>query len=193
MKKYILFLIIIHSISACGNKNNVENDENKEDSLNEKNVSQDEINTTQNSEITTYFLIRHAEKMRDNPKEEDPNLSPKGFERAKKWVAYFENTKINKLYVTKYVRTQQTVEPLAEQKSLEMTIYNPNDFDLKTFLAETKGENIVIAGHSNTIPEFVNSLIGEEKFQDMADNDNSTLFVVTINGSDKKVETITVN
>ena len=52
---------------------------------------------------------------------------------------------------------------------------------------------MLIVGHSNTIPQLVNKLIGEEKFEDMDDSDNSTLFKVTISGNDKKVETNTVD
>ena len=51
---------------------------------------------------------------------------------------------------------------------------------------------MLIAGHSNTTPQLVNQLIGEDRFEDMDDSDNSTLFKVTIDGPDKKVETIIV-
>jgi phosphohistidine phosphatase SixA len=112
--------------------------------------------------------------------------------RAKRWAAYFEPIKIDQIYVTKYVRTKQTVSLIAQQKQVSPTRYDPNTVYSDEFLKQTNNKTVLIAGHSNTIPQFVNQLIGEEKFEDMDDSDNSTLFKVTINGNDKKVETITV-
>ena len=84
------------------------------------------------------------------------------------------------------------IEYVFQQKQVSPTRYDPNTIYSDEFLKETNGKNVLIVGHSNTIPKLVNKLIGEEKFEDMDDADNSTLFKVTLNGADKKVETITV-
>ena len=34
---------------------------------------------------TTYFLIRHAEKVRENPADKNPDLNERGFIRAENW------------------------------------------------------------------------------------------------------------
>jgi phosphohistidine phosphatase SixA len=112
--------------------------------------------------------------------------------RAKRWATYFEPIKIDAIYITQYIRTKQTISLIAQQKQISPKRYDPNTVYSKAFLKETNGKTVLIAGHSNTTPQLVNKLIGEEKFKEMDDSDNSTLFKVTINGNDKKVETITV-
>jgi len=113
--------------------------------------------------------------------------------RAKGWATYFEPMRIDEIYVTDFKRTKQTASMIEKQKMISPEHYEPNTLYSKNFLKKTNGKNILIVGHSNTIPQLANKLIGEEKFGDMDDNDNATLFKVTLNGNDKKVETITVD
>ncbi|MBT8290569.1 MAG: histidine phosphatase family protein, partial [Muriicola sp.] len=40
------------------------------------------------------------------------------------------------------------------------------------------GNNVLVVGHSNTTPDFVNKMIGEEKYPPMDDSDNGSLFIV---------------
>ena len=48
--------------------------------------------------------------------------------------------------------------------------------------------SILVVGHSNTTPELVNLIIGENKFEKMNDNDNSSLFVIRELAGDVTVE-----
>jgi hypothetical protein len=43
--------------------------------------------------------------------------------------------------------------------------------DLESLLTKHAGGTVVIAGHSNTIPEIANALVGEKKFEQFADDD----------------------
>ena len=140
----------------------------------------------------TYYLIRHAEKDRTNPKDPNPSLNIDGLKRAERWATYFEHFQIDQIYITKYIRTKQTISMIAQQKMINPILYDPHNIQLDDFLKETNGKIILIAGHNNTTPQLVNMLLGKDEFKDMDDNDNSTLFKVTIKGKDKKVETITV-
>jgi broad specificity phosphatase PhoE len=54
------------------------------------------------------------------------------------------------------------------------------------FAAATKGKTILIVGHSNTTPVFANKILGESKYKNMNDDDNASLYIVTIVGSKKK-------
>lgn len=186
MKHYML-LLLLPLFTFCGNPN----EEKKETSKEEKTTETPATISHQNQHAT-YYLIRHAEKVRTNPNDPDPSLDIKGMMRAKRWAAYFEPIKIDQVYVTKYIRTKQTASLIAQQKQISPKHYDPNTIYSDEFLNQTNGKSVLIVGHSNTIPQLVNQLIGEEKFKDMDDTDNSTLFKVTINGNDKKVETITV-
>ncbi|AFL82633.1 phosphohistidine phosphatase SixA [Aequorivita sublithincola DSM 14238] len=183
MKHFILALTLLPLFTFCGQQK-----EKEEENKTAETVS--EIPTVNYS--ATYYLIRHAEKVRTNPKDSDPSLDIKGMMRAKRWATYFEPIKIDAIYITRYIRTKQTISLIAQQKAVSPKQYDPNAIYSDEFLKETNGQSVLIVGHSNTIPQLVNNLIGEEKFTDMDDSDNSTLFKVTINGNDKKVETITV-
>ena len=45
-----------------------------------------------------------------------------------------------------------------------------------------------MVGHSNTTPELVNRMIGEERFGNMEEDDNGSLFVVTRIGTKTTVQ-----
>ncbi len=186
MKHYMLILLL-PLFTFCGNQK----EENKE-TVNEEKTAETPAVISHENQHATYYLIRHAEKVRIDPNDPDPSLDIKGMMRAKRWAAYFEPIKIDQVYVTKYIRTKQTASLIAQQKQISPKHYDPNTIYSDEFLNQTNGKSVLIVGHSNTIPQLVNQLIGEEKFKDMDDSDNSTLFKVTINGNDKKVETITV-
>ena len=141
----------------------------------------------------TYYLIRHAEKDRTDPNDENPSLNIDGLKRAGRWAAYFEPIQIDQIYMTDYIRTKQTISMIAQQKNITPKLYDPHNINLEEFLKETNGKTVLIVGHSNTIPKLVNTLIGKEEYPEMDDSDNSTLFKVTINGNNKKVETSKVD
>jgi len=136
-------------------------------------------------EMTTYYLIRHAEKDRTNKANRDPSLNKKGQERVKIWTNYFENIDLDAVYSTEYKRTMQTAKTIAENKSLEIQNYDPLKMYDAVFQKETKEKKVLIVGHSNTTPSFVNKILGEKKYKNMNDRDNSTLYIVTIKGDEK--------
>ncbi len=182
MKRYIYLLILLPIFTFCKQTNDTELIHNNDKVDNRRSVEQK----------TTYYLIRHAEKDRTNPKNEDPNLNSAGLKRAERWATYFEDYQIDQIYTTKYLRNKETIANTALQKNIEPTVYDPHNIEIERFLKETQGKNVLIVGHSNTIPTLVNTLIGREEYKDMDDNDNSTLFKVSIKGEDTIAETITV-
>ena len=146
------------------------------------------ISCTQ-EKTTTYYLIRHAEKDRTDKANRNPNLNETGLKRAAKWAEYFKNIDLEAVYSTKYNRTQQTATPTAKSKNLEIINYNPSKMYDSIFQLNTKGKTVLVVGHSNTTPVFANKILGEKKYEWMKDNDNSSLFIVTIY-NDKKTSKI---
>ncbi len=142
---------------------------------------------------STYYLIRHAEKDRNDTTDTNPPLSHIGNLRAKYWVQYFDSIPLNEIYSTNYTRTQQTVLPTATSKNIAVQSYEPKSLITADFLAKTRGQFVLISGHSNTAPRMVNQLMGAELFPDMNDNDNSSLYVVRFLDSIPSVEVRTVN
>lgn len=133
---------------------------------------------------TTYFLIRHAEKVRENPTDKNPDLNERGFQRAENWEKVLQHISFDAIYSTDYKRTLKTVAPIAKKLNLEPIVYNPSKVDFELFQLENTGKNVLIVGHSNTIPQFVNGLIKQQKYQEMEDDEFSHLYIVTVKGKE---------
>jgi 2,3-bisphosphoglycerate-dependent phosphoglycerate mutase len=142
--------------------------------------------------VSTYYLIRHAEKSAEAPgtmaaagslnsANPDPELSPEGVVRAQRWAQIFQNIRFDAVYSTNYIRTKTTALPTAKANNLDVLVYDPKNFDYDKFKTETKGKTVLIVGHSNTIPGFTNKLIGADKYPNMADSTYGNLYIVQIN------------
>jgi broad specificity phosphatase PhoE len=139
-------------------------------------------------EVTTYYFIRHAEKLRVDKTDRNPNLSLKGFKRAEAWKEVFSNISFDAIYSTDYTRTRLTAKPTADSKNLPILIYNPRDMYSKTFQNQTEGKTILVVGHSNTTNVFANKVLGFDKYEEIKDNNNSNLYIVTImNGNSSSI------
>ena len=132
---------------------------------------------------STFYLIRHAEKIRVDKSESNPDLNKKGLLRAEGWKNYFLDKGVSKIYSTNYKRTFNTVKPFANEKNIEIIFYSPSDIEYDEFVKSNIGETTLVVGHSDTIPGFVNELIENEYYQQIDDLNNSNLYVVSICGS----------
>lgn len=142
------------------------------------------------SRFTTYYFIRHAEKNRTDPDNDDPHLTQQGLLRAAKWSLILSEVKFDAIYSTDYNRTKETAMPLAETNGLEITLYDPMENDMKSFVEATAGKTVMVVGHSNTTPDFVNKLVGRGTYQQMDDDDNGSLYIVHIAGNGEKSATL---
>lgn len=132
----------------------------------------------QDQKITTFILVRHAEKASDA---KDPELSQAGVERAQRLAALLKSSSVSSVYSTKYKRTQNTVAPTAKEKSLTISNYETMTAEaLQKIVKENEGGTILIAGHSNTIPPIANTLLGKTEFQNFADSEYGTILVVAV-------------
>ncbi|QBA64356.1 SixA phosphatase family protein [Muriicola soli] len=135
-------------------------------------------NTEIGPEVTTYYFIRHAEKDRTDPENRDPELNQKGLGRAMHWAEILNDANITAIYTTDYRRTTMTAAPAEVKYDLIRQYYDPSMIDVAAFKADNLGKNVLVVGHSNTTPDFVNKMIGEEKYPPMDDSDNGSLFIV---------------
>lgn len=131
-------------------------------------------NTTPKN-ATTLFLIRHAEKLDDT---KNTDLSPEGFERAEYWKKYFENIQIDAFYSSGFQRARRTCQPMAISRDKDITIYKNHLMDLKNLISENKGKTVLIVGHSNRIPTFVNKLLGEERYPEILEPEFGNLYII---------------
>jgi phosphohistidine phosphatase SixA len=127
---------------------------------------------------TTVLLVRHAEPAAQAT---DPPLSDVGQARAQTLVHVAGDAGVAAIYATQYVRTQQTVQPLAQHLGLPIHVVAANDVQglANEVRSDHAGEVVVIAGHSNTVPEIIVELGGDPVFA-IAGDEYDNLFVVTI-------------
>ncbi len=144
-------------------------------------------------ETTIYYLIRHAEKDRSDKTNKNPNLNKVGEKRAKNWSKVFEEIDFNIIYSTDYNRTIETAGPTANSKQLEIKFYDPRLLYDEKFIQATSGKTVLIVGHSNTTPDFVNAILGEIKYEDIDDKDNGRLYIVTISEGNKTDQVLNIN
>jgi len=144
-------------------------------------------------DCTEIYLIRHAEKDRSDIKNRNPELNDLGKKRALKWVQVFKNIELDKIYSTNYNRTTQTVTPISEKNNIDISIYSPSKINYKNFISNNIGSKVLVVGHSNTIPFFVNGLINNEFYQQIDDLNNSNLYVVTICGNNISHKLLYIN
>ena len=145
------------------------------------------------NDCSTFYLIRHAEKVRTNKSDRDPALNEKGILRALNWKEYFLDKDITKIYSTNYKRTLETVKPFQEAIGLATILYSPSSIDYKDFISSNKGEIVLVVGHSNTIPNFVNELINDQVYAQIDDLNNSNLYIVNLCDSSVSHRLIKVN
>ncbi|MBK5210347.1 MAG: histidine phosphatase family protein [Flavobacteriaceae bacterium] len=122
-------------------------------------------------------------KVRENSADDNPDLNERGYLRAENWEKILQHILFDAIYSTDYGRTLKTVEPIAKKFNLEPIIYNPSKVNFELFQTENKGKNVLIVGHSNTTPQFVNALIKQQKYPEMDDTEFSHLYIITINGN----------
>ena len=133
-------------------------------------------------ECSSFYLFRHAEKLRIDKTERNPKLNEKGIVRAEKWKEVLKNINLYKIYSTNYNRTIETANPTSKSQNIDITIYSPSNIDYKNFKEVNKGGKVLIVGHSNTIPNFVNGLIEKDFYDQIDDLNNSNFYIVNICG-----------
>lgn len=143
------------------------------------NHNKESMGQEENRELTTYYFIRHAEKDTTDPDNRDPELAEEGMARAKKWAEVFKEVDFDVIYSSDYKRTRTTAEAVAKSQQKEVTIYNASRLNDEDFQKNTKGKTVLIVGHSDTNPKFVNYILEEDRYTDIEDTESGSLFIVT--------------
>jgi broad specificity phosphatase PhoE len=134
----------------------------------------------------SYYIVRHAEKEAAGPNMSgDVPLTTEGKDRALKLMDLLEDKKLVAVYSTNTIRTKSTAQPTADYFHLPVKVYGPGPDS--AFIAELRKyeANVLVVGHSNTVDDIVNGLLGKNKLKDLDDSEYNRLFVVRVRG--KKV------
>lgn len=132
---------------------------------------------------TTYYLIRHAEKERSEHHIKNPHLTKSGKQRAENWSELFDSVDFDAIYSTNYHRTIETATPTSLKKSINIRFYDPFELYSESFKEATRHKTVLIVGHSNTTPAFVNRILKKDKYSDIDDRVNGNLYILTIHGA----------
>lgn len=130
---------------------------------------------------TIVFLLRHAE----DEVGIDPSLTETGRERAAHLAETFSQVTIDHLVVSDLKRTQETLAPLAEQKSMDTTVTSSSfgGSEAVDFVRGLPAGSVaVIAHHSFTIPSILRNLgaVPEGGFVGVSGHDQ--LWILLFNG-----------
>jgi phosphohistidine phosphatase SixA len=129
------------------------------------------------------FLVRHAERADAGMAAAkmagaDPDLSGAGVARANSLAAMLKDARIRTVITTEFKRTKQTGEPVATAAGVSLTVVDSKDVAGLLKQVRSSTGNVLVVGHSNTLPEILKGLgvtepitIGEDEFD--------SLFVVT--------------
>lgn len=133
----------------------------------------------QDKAITTFILVRHAEKVADGSK--DPELTEQGKARALRLADMLQRQSVGAIYSTGFKRTTNTVNPLALKFNLPVQQYEAfKESEILKMLELYRGKTIVVVGHSNNIPWIANLLLGKKEFEDYDDGYYENILIVNV-------------
>jgi phosphohistidine phosphatase SixA len=111
---------------------------------------------------TVVFIVRHAET--EVGADPDPSLSVDGRERAARLARMLSQAQpvrgVDAIFASEFRRTHQTVMPLSETLALPVNLVPSatwNDL-AKRITREHRGEYVLVAGSTNTVPQLVKAL-----------------------------------
>jgi 2,3-bisphosphoglycerate-dependent phosphoglycerate mutase len=111
-------------------------------------------------------------------------LSAEGEQRAQTLKTFLQNKSFAAIFSTPYIRTQSTAKPLSEAEGIAVQLYSPRD-TVDKFIDRVKSitnKDVLIVGHSNTVDDLVNKLMGQSLLTDLPETEYDNLFMVKRKG-----------
>jgi broad specificity phosphatase PhoE len=128
---------------------------------------------------TTFILVRHAETTGSGT---NPNLSAAGMARADELARIMGSLSLDAVYSTNFNRTMQTASPVAADQGLTIQSYSGSNLNATAdeILGNYPAGKILMVGHSNTTPDFINVLTGTNDYPQLPETEYDNLFIVTV-------------
>ncbi len=133
---------------------------------------------------TTVIVVRYAET--GDPATGNPGLSAAGRERAYELARVLADIDVeaglDAVVATQYRRSQETVDALSRAADASVKLWDASDFvGLAEYLiTEHKGEVVLVATASETIPLLIAELHGSQSMPEIADNEHDNIYIVSI-------------
>jgi len=127
-------------------------------------------------QATTIYIVRHAEKVDESI---DSPLSTDGQERAKELAHVLGEAGIDAIFVSDFVRTQQTAAPLAEALGLTPQKYHWKNSRgvAEAILKDHAGHRVLVVGHSQKVDNIASAL-GANGLSNLDNENYDRLFVI---------------
>jgi phosphohistidine phosphatase SixA len=132
--------------------------------------------------MISVILVRHADIDPPTPPgKPGPGLNNAGRVRAQALADHLRGAGVSTIFTSEYTRTKQTVEPLAAHTGIVPSeVPEPPSELAKRVTSGALGRVIVIAGHSNTVPDMIGALGVPGPPPDIGHGDFDNMFVVTV-------------
>lgn len=136
------------------------------------------------ADAQSIILVRHAERADTvagaaPTMAADPDLSAAGVERARRLAVMLKDAGITAVHVTQFKRTQQTAAPLAAAIGVTPTVSPAAESAALVATLRAATGNVLVVGHSNTVPEIVAAL-GVTPVFTIGDAEYDNLLVVSL-------------
>lgn len=127
----------------------------------------------------TFYFVRHAERY---PGGADTTLTPEGFQRAGLLYERLKNARLDKIYLTPYLRCIQTADSLRIKQQLDTCFYKADTTGESLIYEITRhgdwGKRILVIGHSNTLVPALRGLRAKPHMNMLGEDEYNWLFIV---------------
>jgi broad specificity phosphatase PhoE len=121
------------------------------------------------------IFLRHAERLQSG---NDPGLSAAGKRRASVLATMFAGANVTAIFTSAARRTKETAAPLAQKTGLTPRALGDDIAAAKTEIL-AGGACVLVVGHTNTVPRFVQALGGPSNIE-IGDEEFDRLFVLSV-------------
>lgn len=128
------------------------------------------------------YVMRHLWKGEGT----DPDLTPRGTVAASRLAGQLGAGRIKAVFATATKRAQQTGAPLAARLGLAVTTYDPRDPGALAVAVKQVNGDVLIVGHSNTVPPLV-AQFGGASPPPLGDDDYGAIYRVDASSKTTRV------
>jgi phosphohistidine phosphatase SixA len=126
------------------------------------------------------YIMRHLQKADAS---RDPVLSQEGAVNANSVAELLAARGIKAVFATKTRRAELSAAPLAARLGISVTHYDPSDVPALIAAVRAITGNVLIVGHSNTVPDLV-AAFGGAKPAPLTEQDYGIIYQVTPGSSE---------
>ncbi|WP_275791462.1 SixA phosphatase family protein [Pararhizobium gei] len=141
-------------------------------------------------ELTTIYIVRHAEKEKLKRGEKDPpgpGLTDAGRKRAETLAVMMKDAGVKAIYINNYLRTQQTAEPTARETGAKVSEIKDAAETIRAIRKEDAIHTFLIVGRSNTVDDLGSEL--GVTIPTLNETQYDRMFIVRMRGDKVELET----